>query len=58
MDAEEIKSIVKDHLVRKGCSVELADDYLASYAETIYEDFANGESCEEIAQAIIDNENL
>ena len=58
MEAEEIKSIVKDHLVRKGCSVELADEYLASYAETIYEDFMNGESCEEIAQTILDNENL
>lgn len=58
MDAEVIKSIVKDHLVRKGCSVELADDLLAGYAEMIYEDFDNGESCEEIAQSIIDNEEF
>ena len=56
MNAEEIKSIVKDHLVRKGCSVERADELLSSYSETIYEDFANGESCEEIAQTILDNE--
>ena len=58
MEAEEIKSIVKDHLVRKGCSVELADELLSSYSETIYEDFVNGESCEGIAQTILDNEGL
>ena len=58
MEAEEIKSIVKNHLVHKGCSVELADELLSSYSEAIYEDYENGESCEEIAQTIIDNEGL
>lgn len=57
MDAEELKETVKDHLVRKGCSVERADDLIASYAKAIYEDWDNGCDCEEIAQSILDSEN-
>lgn len=56
MVIEEVKEIVKDHLVRKGCSVDCADDLIASYAESIYEDWDNGCDCEEIAQSILDSE--
>ena len=56
MDIEEVKEIVKDNLVRKGCSVDQADDLIASYAGSIYEDWDNGCNCEEIAQSILDSE--
>ena len=56
MRIEEVKEIVKDHLVRKGCSVDQADDLIASYAGSIYEDWDNGCDCEEIAQSILDSE--
>lgn len=56
MDIEEVQAIVKDHLVRKGCSVDRADDLIASYAGSIYEDWDNGCNCEEIAQSILDSE--
>lgn len=56
MRIEEVKEIVKDHLVRKGCSVDQADDLIASYAGSIYEDWDNGCNCEEIAQSILDSE--
>lgn len=57
MDIEKVKEIVKDHLVRKGCSVDHADDLIESYARSIYEDWDNGCDCEEIAQSILDSEN-
>lgn len=57
MTIEEVKEIVKDHLVRKGCSVDRADDLIASYAGSIYEDWDNGCNCEEIAQSILDSED-
>ena len=56
MNIEEVKEIVKDNLVRKGCSVDRADDLIKSYAESIYEDWDNGCNCEEIAQSILDSE--
>lgn len=52
MTAEDIKAIVKDHLIRKGCPIKFINKILMSYAEAIYEDFENGETCEEIAEAI------
>ena len=57
MDIEKVKEIVKDHLVRKGCSVDRADDLIKSYAESINEDWVNGCNCEEIAQSILDSED-
>ena len=36
MNIEEVKEIVKDHLVRKGCSVDRAEELIASYAGSIY----------------------
>ena len=56
MEIEEVKEIVKDHLVRKGCSVDQADDLIESYAGAIHEDWDNGCDCEEIAQSILDSE--
>lgn len=57
MDIEEVKEIVKDHLVKKkGCSVDRAVNLIASYAGAIYEDWDNGCDCEEIAQSILDSE--
>ena len=56
MDIEDVKDTIKESLVEKGYDADKADELIASYSESIYEDWENGCNCEEIAQSIVDSE--